>query len=115
MGGVGQFVPPTNLPKYPTAGPKQEPTFVRGGVRRAQLRPAPKLISIAECSLSPAHQFVASEAACEGRYYCAAAVFVCSCALAGSTRGIAAINRCVYSCCGLAKICPVTPDSTISP
>jgi hypothetical protein len=36
-------------------------------------------------------------------------------ALAGSGRGIAAINRCVYSWCGLAKIWPAVPHSTISP
>jgi hypothetical protein len=47
----------------------------------------------------------------------AASVLSLSCAgaLAGSSRGIAAINRCVYSWCGLAKIWPAVPHSTISP
>jgi len=52
-----------------------------------------------------------------GRTYRAAAVlaFICKCGLCGSGRGIAAISRFVYECCGLAKICSVTPHSMISP
>jgi hypothetical protein len=47
--------------------------------------------------------------------YRAAAVFVCNCELAGSSRGIAAISLWVYSCCGFEKIRSVSPHSTISP
>jgi hypothetical protein len=45
----------------------------------------------------------------------AALLFSSGCVLAGESRGIAAINRWVYSCCGLAKIWPAVPHSTISP